>query len=62
MMKLSYHGVPMVSWPCDFEFTSKCIGQQTHEPRVDWQVENLEICPKALFMGVSHIVNCEVGA
>ncbi|CAL8990214.1 unnamed protein product [Prunus brigantina] len=28
-----------VSWPCDFEFTSKFIGQQTHEPRADWQVE-----------------------
>ncbi|CAL2225484.1 unnamed protein product [Prunus armeniaca] len=28
-----------VSWPCDFKFTSKFIGQQTHEPRADWQVE-----------------------
>ncbi|XP_034225640.1 uncharacterized protein LOC117635423 [Prunus dulcis] len=28
-----------VSWPCDFEFTRRCIGQQTHEPRADWQVE-----------------------
>ncbi|CAL8074210.1 unnamed protein product [Prunus armeniaca] len=28
-----------VSWPCDFEFTRRFIGQQTHDPRADWQVE-----------------------
>ncbi|CAL8122970.1 unnamed protein product [Prunus armeniaca] len=28
-----------VSWPCDFEFTMRFIGQQTHDPRADWQVE-----------------------
>ncbi|CAL8106679.1 unnamed protein product [Prunus armeniaca] len=64
ILSWSFYGLAnnKVSWPCDFEFTSKFIGQQTHEPRADWQVENLEICPKALFMGVRHIVNCEVGA
>ncbi|CAL2235789.1 unnamed protein product [Prunus armeniaca] len=55
ILSWSFYGLAnnKVSWPCDFEFTSKFIGQQTHEPRADWQ---------ALFMGVRHIVNCEVGA
>ncbi|BBH04620.1 F-BOX WITH WD-40 2 [Prunus dulcis] len=37
---LSFSQTTNVSWPCDFEFTRRFIGQQTREPRADWQVEN----------------------
>ncbi|CAL8121701.1 unnamed protein product [Prunus armeniaca] len=40
-----------VSSPCDIEFTSKFIGQQTHEPRADWQVEKFGDLSKGTIHG-----------
>ena len=45
-----------MSWPCGFEFTNKFIGQQTHEPRADWQVENLEVSSLGSYLNLAIIL------
>ncbi|CAL8150095.1 unnamed protein product [Prunus armeniaca] len=58
--------VQRVSWPCGFEFTSNLLDSKHTNLELigKWKIWRCHhwICPKALFIGVRHIVNCEVGA